>query len=89
MGEVLLRDIIERLGGELIGDPQTRIDAIDPLESATASSISFLANPIYSKQLASTAAACVIVEPAFRDAAIARARPTTASGARSRDTGRA
>jgi len=72
VGEVLLRDIIERLGGELIGDPQTRIDAIDPLESATASSISFLANPIYSKQLASTAAACVIVEPAFRDAAIAR-----------------
>ena len=72
MSEVQLRDIIERLGGELIGDAATRIDAIDPLESATPSSISFLANPLYAKQLASTAAACVIVAPAFRDAAAAR-----------------
>src|SRR4051812_8682774 len=72
MGEVRLRDIIERLGGELIGDAGTRIDAIDPLESATASSISFLANPLYAKQLVSTAAACVVVAPAFRDAAAAR-----------------
>src|SRR5689334_156830 len=72
MSEVRLRDIIERLGGELIGDAATRIDAIDPLESATPSSISFLANPLYAKQLASTAAACVIVAPAFRNAAAAR-----------------
>jgi len=72
VSEVRLRDIIERLGGELIGDPETPIDAIDPLESAGASSISFLANPLYAKQLAATAAACVIVAPAFRDAATAR-----------------
>ena len=66
MGEVELRDIIERLGGELIGDPATRIDAIDPLESAGPASISFLANPLYAKQLATTAAACVIVAPVPR-----------------------
>ena len=34
MGEVLLRDIIERLGGELIGDPATPIRSIEPLEAA-------------------------------------------------------
>jgi len=30
MGEVLLRDIIERLGGELIGDPATSIASSFP-----------------------------------------------------------
>jgi UDP-3-O-[3-hydroxymyristoyl] glucosamine N-acyltransferase len=72
MGEVELRDIIERLGGELIGDPATRIASIDPLESAGPASIAFLANPLYAKQLATTAAACVVVAPGFRDAATAR-----------------
>ena len=72
MGEVELRDIIERLGGELIGDPATRIAAIEPLESAGAGAIAFLANPLYARQLAASAAACVIVAPAFRDAAAAR-----------------
>jgi UDP-3-O-[3-hydroxymyristoyl] glucosamine N-acyltransferase len=72
MSEVLLRDIIERLGGELIGDPATRIASIEPLESATPTAISFLSNPLYAKQLAASAAACVIVAPTFRDAAAAR-----------------
>ena len=72
MGEVLLRDIIERLGGELVGDPATRIESIEPLESAGRAAISFLSNPIYDKQLASSGAGCVIVAPAFRDAAAAR-----------------
>ena len=69
MGEVLLRDIIERLGGELIGDPATRIGTIEPLESAGPAAIAFLSNPLYAKQLAASSAACVIVAPAFRDAA--------------------
>jgi UDP-3-O-[3-hydroxymyristoyl] glucosamine N-acyltransferase len=72
MGEVLLRDIIERLGGELIGDPATRIESIEPLESAGPTAIAFLSNPIYDKQLVASSAACVIVAPAFRDAAAAR-----------------
>jgi len=72
MGEVLLRDIIERLGGELIGDPATPIGSIEPLESAGPTAIAFLSNPIYDKQLAASSAACVIVAPAFRDAAAAR-----------------
>jgi len=72
MGEVLLRDIIERLGGELIGDPATRIESIDPLEAAGPAAMAFLSNPLYEKQLAASRAACVIVAPAFRDAAAAR-----------------
>jgi UDP-3-O-[3-hydroxymyristoyl] glucosamine N-acyltransferase len=72
MGEVLLRDIIERLGGELIGDPATPIGSIEPLEAAGPTAIAFLSNPIYDKQLAASSAACVIVAPPFRDAAAAR-----------------
>jgi UDP-3-O-[3-hydroxymyristoyl] glucosamine N-acyltransferase len=72
MSEVLLRDIIERLGGELIGDPATRIGTIEPLESAGPAAIAFLSNPLYAKQLAASSAACVIVAPAFREAAQAR-----------------
>jgi UDP-3-O-[3-hydroxymyristoyl] glucosamine N-acyltransferase len=71
MGEVLLRDIIERLGGELIGDPATPIGSIEPLEAAGPTAIAFLSNPIYDKQLAASSA-CVIVAPPFRDAAAAR-----------------
>src|SRR6187200_2183612 len=67
-----LGEIAGRLGGELTGDPATRIDAVGPLESATASTISFLANPLYEKQLASSRAGCVIVAPAFKEAALAR-----------------
>jgi UDP-3-O-[3-hydroxymyristoyl] glucosamine N-acyltransferase len=72
VSEVRLRDIIERLGGELIGDPGTRIGSIEPLEAATPTAISFLANPLYAKQLAASSAACVIVAPPFSDAAAAR-----------------
>jgi UDP-3-O-[3-hydroxymyristoyl] glucosamine N-acyltransferase len=67
-----LGEIAAQLGGELIGDPGLVIERIGPLETATASTLSFLANPRYQAQLASTAAACVIVAPALRDAATAR-----------------
>jgi UDP-3-O-[3-hydroxymyristoyl] glucosamine N-acyltransferase len=67
-----LGEIAARLGGELIGDPGLVIERIGPLETATASTLSFLANPRYQAQLASTGAACVIVAPALRDAASAR-----------------
>ena len=72
MSEVALREIIERLGGELIGDGAVRIASVGPLDTATASTIAFLSNPLYAKQLASSKAGCVIVAPAYRDAAAAR-----------------
>ncbi len=72
MADVALGEITAQLGGELIGDGATRIDAIGPLESATGSTIAFLSNPRYEKQLATSRAGCVIVAPAFREAAMAR-----------------
>ena len=72
MADVALGEISDRLGGELIGDAATRIAVIGPLDSATPSTISFLANPQYARQLASSQAGCVIVAPAYREAALAR-----------------
>ncbi len=72
MPEVRLSEVVSQLGGELVGDPATRIDGIASLQDAGTSSLAFLSNPRYQSQLASTRAACVIVSPALRDAAAAR-----------------
>ena len=72
MNDVALGEIAQALGGELIGSPGLRIDRLGPLEGATPSTLSFLANPRYASQLAQTAAGCVIVAPAFKEAATQR-----------------
>ena len=72
MEAVELRDIVGRLGGELIGDPLARVRRVAPLDSATVEAIAFLANPRYVKQLATSGAGCVIVAPAHREAAASR-----------------
>jgi UDP-3-O-[3-hydroxymyristoyl] glucosamine N-acyltransferase len=64
--------IADALGGELHGNRERPIANLAPLESATAESLSFLANPKYAPQLAATQAGCVIVAPAMKDAALAR-----------------
>ncbi len=72
MSEVRLSDIAARLGGELLGDATLRVDRIGPLESATPSTISFLANPRYRAQLSASLAGCVVVAPEMRADAVAR-----------------
>ena len=67
-----LGEIVQALGGELLGDPSQGIEALAPLESANDSQLSFLSNPRYQPQLAASKAACVIVGPALREAAQAR-----------------
>ena len=67
-----LGSIVESLGGELVGDPDTPIEALATLESATPHSLSFLSNPKYQQQLAASRAACVIVGSVMRDVAVAR-----------------
>ena len=57
---------------ELCGDGDVAIHRLAPLDSADAGSLSFLANPRYAAQMAASAAACVIVAPAMREAACAR-----------------
>ena len=59
-------------GGELIGDSGLRVTRIGPLEGATPTTISFLANPRYRAQLGETQAACVIVGPALAEQAAQR-----------------
>ncbi|MCV2422412.1 UDP-3-O-(3-hydroxymyristoyl)glucosamine N-acyltransferase [Paucibacter sp. DJ2R-2] len=72
MGAVSLADVIAALGGDLHGASETQITRIGPLEAADAGTLSFLSNPRYQAQLASSSAACVIVAPAFAEAAAAR-----------------
>jgi UDP-3-O-[3-hydroxymyristoyl] glucosamine N-acyltransferase len=69
---VTVAEIVARLGGQCVGDPSQAIDRIAPLESAGPSQISFLSHARYRAQLASTAAACVIVAPALAEEAAAR-----------------
>ena len=52
-----LGEIAAALGGELIGDASLAVDRIGPLEGATASTLSFLSNPKYQSQLATSGAA--------------------------------
>jgi UDP-3-O-[3-hydroxymyristoyl] glucosamine N-acyltransferase len=67
-----LGSFVDALGGELCGDRERMIDGLAPLESATPTQLSFLSNPKYTQQVAASRAACVIVGPAMREAALAR-----------------
>ena len=53
---VALSDLIAALGGDLLGGSELRIAAIAPLDEADEHGISFLANPRYQAQLATTRA---------------------------------
>ncbi len=59
--EFSLAEIAARLGGDVLGDPETRISRVATLASAGSGAIAFLANPKYRSQLASTAAEAVIL----------------------------
>lgn len=70
--EPTLEELAQLLGAELVGDASLRVRRLDTLAAADRTSISFLANPRYAAQLATTQAACVIVAPAQREAAAQR-----------------
>ena len=73
--DVGLAELVAQLGGELVGGngaDAVRIDRIGALDGATPSTITFLANPRLRPLLATSAAGCVIVAPALRDAAAER-----------------
>lgn len=72
MFEARLGDIVADLGGELLGPAELAITRIGPLEGATPSTLSFLANPKYRSQLQASHAGCVIVAPSVRDEALQR-----------------
>ncbi len=67
-----LSEIVGALGGELHGDPDLPITGLAPIESAGNGELAFLSNPKYRQQLAASQAACVIVGPGMKDAALLR-----------------
>lgn len=56
-----LAEIAARLGGDVLGDPATRVARVGTLASAGPGEISFLANPKYRSQLQATSASAVIL----------------------------
>ena len=63
-----LRDLVDRFGGELIGDPDIRVGQVATLEMAGSSDIVFISQPRYLAQLNHTRAAAVILGTEARDA---------------------
>jgi UDP-3-O-[3-hydroxymyristoyl] glucosamine N-acyltransferase len=59
-----LGKLVERLGGQLIGDADIEVSGIASLNDADASHITFLSNPKLRTQAAQTKAAALIVSPA-------------------------
>lgn len=62
-----LREIVERFGGELVGDGEVAIGQVATLESAQPHHITFFSNPRYRKQLEQTRAGAVLVSRQARD----------------------
>jgi UDP-3-O-[3-hydroxymyristoyl] glucosamine N-acyltransferase len=58
-----LGQLVERFGGELVGDPNIEVSAIAPLSEAGASHISFLSNSKLRAQAADSRAAALILSP--------------------------
>lgn len=59
-----LGELVERLGGQLMGEPNTEVLGIAPLDSADASHITFLSNPKLRASVAQTKAAAIILTAA-------------------------
>lgn len=59
-----LGKLVERLGGQLIGDAEIEVIGIAPLDAADASHITFLSNPKLRAQAAQTKAAALILSSA-------------------------
>ena len=64
-----LGEIVERLGGEAVGEAATPLTGVATLDSAGPGEITFLANPKYRGKLAGTRAGAVILGPGDRGAA--------------------
>jgi UDP-3-O-[3-hydroxymyristoyl] glucosamine N-acyltransferase len=58
-----LGDLVERFGGQLVGDPNLTVSGIAPLDSADASHISFLSNSKLRALAAQSKAAALILAP--------------------------
>lgn len=69
---VLLGDIVQALGGTLLGPPDQAVKRLAPLASANAGDLSFISHARYAGQIDSTLAGALIAPPALQKAAQAR-----------------
>jgi UDP-3-O-[3-hydroxymyristoyl] glucosamine N-acyltransferase len=58
---ITIADLANELGASVVGDYNTIVTGINTLQNAAINEVSFLANPLYTKYLAITQAAAVIV----------------------------
>ncbi|HWJ93272.1 MAG TPA: LpxD N-terminal domain-containing protein, partial [Telluria sp.] len=58
-----LGDLVERFGGQLVGDPNIEVTGIAPLQDAGATHISFLSNSKLRALAAQSNAAALILSP--------------------------
>lgn len=63
--ETTAKTLAELLGGEVIGDPETKVKGPARIEQACSGSICFYANPKYEKYVYDTKAAVLIVNKSF------------------------
>lgn len=66
-----LQDIAAALGCELMGDGELEITGIAPMEQASPSELTFLANPKYAHKVKHTKAGAILITEAVRDMPIA------------------
>lgn len=64
---ITLQKLADIVGADLIGDKELLIDSVASLDTANNSQITFIASSAFKKSLASTSAAAVILEPAYKD----------------------
>jgi UDP-3-O-[3-hydroxymyristoyl] glucosamine N-acyltransferase len=60
--KIKLKQLAEKIGGELVGDGEILVDSAAPIDGAGNGQITFLANPKYEKYLDTTAASAVILK---------------------------
>ena len=58
-----LTELAQRIGAELVGDPQAKISSLATLASAGPTDLSFIASPAYKKFLAASRAGAIICSP--------------------------
>jgi UDP-3-O-[3-hydroxymyristoyl] glucosamine N-acyltransferase len=56
-----LEDIVQRFGGEVVGDRSQRVGSLAPLDQAGPNQLAFLANPKYLSQVETTRAGAVLI----------------------------
>jgi UDP-3-O-[3-hydroxymyristoyl] glucosamine N-acyltransferase len=69
---VLLGDIVQALGGTMLGSPSQPVERLAPLASAQMGDLSFVSHARYAGQIDTTRAGVLIVPPALQVAAQAR-----------------